>query len=274
MEIPDATLLRRWQQSSDSEAFALIVTRHSAMVFATCNRILRNRADAEDVTQECFMELGGVRTLVGNSLGGLLHTLATHRSLDRIKRESRRREREIRYAMGRPTSCTVGWDDIQPHIDEAISNLPIKYRDPIIRHFLEGQTHAEVARALEIADSSVRYRITKGIERVRVDLYRRGVLVSPDAMGTMLGESTTSSVSESLTASLGKLSVAGAGIAPSKSIRPPFARRSLAVTKALGILLLGVVAGLIAWKMRPETTPLDPPSRQGRGGVARGMPGS
>ena len=79
MDIPDATLLQRWQRSSDSEAFATIVARHSAMVFTTCNRILRNTADAEDVTQECFMELGGVRKLVGNSLGGLLHTLATHR---------------------------------------------------------------------------------------------------------------------------------------------------------------------------------------------------
>ena len=115
MDHSDTTLLRRWQRYSDSEAFAELVGRHSAMVFTTSNRILRNNADAEDVTQECFMELGGIRTLLGNSLGGLLHTLATHRSLDRLKSESRRREREIRFAMGRPASYTHSFPLTGPH---------------------------------------------------------------------------------------------------------------------------------------------------------------
>ena len=209
MEVSDTALLRSWQRSSDSEAFAEIVGRHSSMVFATCNRILRNDADAEEVTQECFMELGGVRRLIGDSLGGLLHTLATHRSLDRLKGDCRRREREIRYAMGRPVSCTTGWDDIYPHIDEAIANLPMKYRDCVIRHFLEGQTHAEIARTLGIADSTVRYRIQKGIECVRTDLRHRGVVVSASTMDTALAGSRAETISASLAANLGKLSVAG-----------------------------------------------------------------
>jgi RNA polymerase sigma factor (sigma-70 family) len=262
MDISDATLLRKWQRSSDSEAFATIVARHSAMVFTTCNRILRNSADAEDVTQECFMELGGVRTLYGNSLGGLLHTLATHRSLDRIKRESRRREREIRYAMGRPASYTVRWDDVYPHIDEAIANLPIKYRDSLIRHYLEGQTHAEIACAAGIADATVRYRINKGIERVRTDLHRRGVIVSTASMGAMFGENIPDTVSASLSASLGKLSVAGAGNAPSTPRTTVFTGRTLAATKAVGIIVIVALAGFIAWTLRTATAPVESPTGQ------------
>jgi len=257
MDISDVALLRRWQQSSDSEAFTLLVMRHSGMVFNTCNRILRNRADAEDVTQECFMELGAVHTLVGNSLGGLLHTLATHRCLDRLKRESRRREREIQYAMGRPSSYTVGWDDIYPHIDEAIASLPVKYRESIIRHFLKGQTHAEIGRELGIADPTVRYRINKGIERVRRDLHRRGITASASVVGTALGESTSEMVSANLAANLGKLSLAGAGNTTFRSTPLPTRGRTLAMTKALSILLIGAIFGLLVWMLRSETPPVN-----------------
>ena len=262
MESSDTSLLRKWQRNSDSEAFATLVARHSGMVFATCNRILRNSADAEDVTQECFMELGGVRTLVGDSLGGLLHTLATHRSLDRLKRESRRREREIRYALGRPTSYAVGWDDIYPHIDEAIANLPMKYRDSIIRHFLQGQTHAEIACAAGIADSTVRYRIDKGIKRVRTDLHRRGVIMSADAMGSMLGASNADAHSANLKASLGKLSVAGAGNVPSTPRAVPSRKSTLVASKVFGIIVLAALAGLIAWTLKTGTPPVESPTSQ------------
>lgn len=259
MEISDTTLLRRWQRSADSEAFAEIVARHSAMVFATSNRILRNPADAEDVTQECFMELGGVRTLLGNTLGGLLHTLATHRSLDRIKSDSRRREREIRYAMGRPVSCTTGWDDLQPHIDGAIANLPIKYRECLIRHYLEGQTHATVAQTLGIAESTVRYRLTKGIERVRADLRRKKVIATTDSLGTLLDDSRSATPSTVLATNLGKLSVAGPGPAVPSPTAVALASGTIIAKKALTVVLLIGLAGLLAWTVKPGAPPSNTP---------------
>ncbi|MCH9057310.1 MAG: hypothetical protein IIB55_01640, partial [Planctomycetes bacterium] len=48
---------RRRDYQRDAEAFAEIVTRHAGMVFATCNRILGDRAAAEEVAQECFLAL-------------------------------------------------------------------------------------------------------------------------------------------------------------------------------------------------------------------------
>jgi RNA polymerase sigma factor (sigma-70 family) len=261
MESSDTALLRKWQRSSDSEAFAEIVRRHSSMVFATCNRILRNEADAEDVTQECFMELGGVRRLIGDSLGGLLHTLATHRSLDRLKGESRRREREIRYAMGRPTSCTIAWDDLSPHIDEAIANLPMKYRDAVIRHFLEGQTHVEIARTARTAESTVRYRIQKGIERIRVDLRHRGVIVSTSAMGKALGGSRSEAISANLAANLGKLSLAGATSAASAPPTAGTLREAFQLRKVLGVLAIAGLVGLLLWGLhRERATLVSPPA--------------
>ena len=78
----DAALFQRWIATRDADAFAEIVSRHSAMVYGTCRRVLRNPADAEDVTQECFMELARAGRPVRCPLGAWLHTTAVRRSLD------------------------------------------------------------------------------------------------------------------------------------------------------------------------------------------------
>ena len=87
MPIPsDSLLLKRWYERRDAEAFDELVSRHAAMVYATCRRVVGNDADASDVTQECFYVLarGGLR--IRRSLAGFLHRLARHRALNLRKR--------------------------------------------------------------------------------------------------------------------------------------------------------------------------------------------
>ncbi len=54
MSVTDNDLLTHWIENRDAEAFRAIALRHSPMVYATCQRILRNAADAEDVTTARF----------------------------------------------------------------------------------------------------------------------------------------------------------------------------------------------------------------------------
>ncbi|MFC1734467.1 sigma factor, partial [Candidatus Hydrogenedentota bacterium] len=52
-------------------------TRHSAMVYGTCRRVLGDSVESEDVAQECFIALTEERRIeerAGASLGGWLHT--------------------------------------------------------------------------------------------------------------------------------------------------------------------------------------------------------
>ncbi len=94
MTTQDSMLLQAWQARRDADAFRELVRRHGDMVYATCRRILRNEADAEDVAQECFVQLARSARDVKASLVGWLHRVATHRSLDLMRREARRRRRE------------------------------------------------------------------------------------------------------------------------------------------------------------------------------------
>ena len=68
MSTTDVGLWERWKAARDPDAFAEIVSRHSSMVFSASKRVLGNAADAEEVVQECFLELLGLRARIHSSL--------------------------------------------------------------------------------------------------------------------------------------------------------------------------------------------------------------
>ena len=78
MRTSDSALLERWRARRDAEAFNEIVSRYAGVVYATCRRVLKNDADAEDVTQECFLWLAREDVHIRACLGGWFHRLAFH----------------------------------------------------------------------------------------------------------------------------------------------------------------------------------------------------
>lgn len=209
----DVALFEQWTMTHDADVFADIVSRYSAMVYGTCTRILGNTSEAEDVAQECFIELAQSDAAIKRSLGGWLHTMATRRSLDRIKAEKRRKGREARFAAKTGGYAEPDWHDLKAHIDEAIAELPETLRVPVVCRFLEGRTHEAIAESLGVSRSTVQYRQRKGLEEVRKKLKRRGVIVGVAALAALLQTNLAEAVAlktapASLTAALGKLAIA------------------------------------------------------------------
>ena len=210
MSASDIALLERWLAHRDAEAFAELVSRHTSMVYATCRRILRNDADAEEIAQECFVNLirsSPKRAGGWLSLGGWLHTTATRRCLDRLRSGKRRKVREDRYANEHPPVEEPEWDDVQRYVDEIIADLPEKLRYPVVAHFLEGETHAEVAQKLGISRSTVTSRIAKGIDLVRKRMKRRGITITVSALASLLTIEAAEAAPPALSAALGKMAL-------------------------------------------------------------------
>lgn len=210
METSDQRLLQDWCNRRDARAFQSIVQRHTSMVFHTALRILRNRGDAEDVTQTCFETLVKVREPGKiRSLGAWFHGMATNLSLNHLRTISRRKKREHRYVNNKEESEQGdSWEEILPHIDEAIRSLEDSCRYSIVAHFLEGRTHAEIAKDMEVSRSTVSRNIDKGVKQVEVILKKKGV-VPGAALGPFLASQLSSAtvVEASLLASLGKLAL-------------------------------------------------------------------
>jgi len=214
----DLALLAQWDRRGDAEAFREIVARYVDLVFGTCRRVLGNDADAEDVTQECFMRLARDPRQVRRSLGGWLHTLATHRSLDFLRAQSRRRERETRFAEEQPVTVAREWADIQDAVDEAIECLPSKQRHVIVAHFLQGKTQEAIATDLGVTRPAVSYHVREGVSNLRAILQRRGVGLAAGALvaGAMTG--MADAAPPDLAAKLGRLALVGAKRLPVKTI--------------------------------------------------------
>lgn len=243
MPANDSTLLTRWTRDRDAEAFAEIVARHSAMVYATCTRILRDPTEAEDVTQECFLKLTTFRRPRRQSLGGLLHSLATNEAINRLKARSRRTKREQRYASNAPVDPGPQWEDISNLVDEAIAQLPERLQYPLVAHFLEGRTQVAIAQELSLDESTVRYRIRKGIGLVRTFLKKRGVTITTAALATLLSSNAAQAAPATLCATLGKIAIAGAHSAPA-AISSTAALTTLGATVLMTKKVALIVTGL------------------------------
>ena len=252
----DRAVLERWIIRRDAEAFRALVQRYSDMVFATCRRILGNASEAEDVAQECFEALAQVESAPrARSLGPWLHGVATKRSLQHLRSDKRRKEREKRFADSRERRTEVQWDDIYAYVDQAIMELPERLRAPLIAHFFEGQSHVVIAERMEASRQVVTYRIAKGIQGIRKSLRRQGIRVAASALAVMIGMNCAEPAPATLKATLGKLALAGReGAVPADttitggrtSLLPgPVAMKVLAVCGATAVI------GTVAFLARP-----------------------
>ena len=239
----DSILLRRWMADGDAEAFNELVQRHANMVYATSWRILRNRAEAEDVVQDCFLRLSEAARDIRTSLGGWLHAAAVSRSLDLIKRDSRRRERERHFAERQGDTHEMVWGDIEDFIDEAIAGLPDELRTPVVAHFLERQTHDAIARETGIPRRTVSHRIGLGVESIRKYLAERGIVAGSVALTAALSTHVAEGAPAALTASLGKIAMSGIHHATTGGLKAAsLSSGSLFTGKAVVAALVLVVA--------------------------------
>ena len=175
----DRVLLTRFVRDGDEGAFAEIVRRHSSLVFGVCHRTLRDRQAAEDAFQATFLVLaqsaGRIRRRT--SLGSWLHGVACRVSLRALAKRQRRREKccPMNTISTEPTLQDVGEIYEQQLLDAELRELPEKYREPLVLHYLQGLSNQQVADRLDVSVSCVEGRVKRGKKELRLRLTRRGM---------------------------------------------------------------------------------------------------
>ncbi len=183
-DLSDGELLDRFLRCGDEAreiAFAALVERHVPMVFRVCQQTLKDHHDAQDAVQVTFLVLarqaGAIRKR--ESVSSWLFGVA-RRAAGRIRMEgSRRRRFELRAAERTPRpECDwvqPGDSDPYPELHAEIERLPEKYRVPIVLCYLEGLTHEQAAGRLRWPLGTVKTRLSRARERLRVQLEKRGL---------------------------------------------------------------------------------------------------
>ena len=126
---------------------------------------LSNEQDREDVFQATFLLLarkaGSIRKRqsVGSWLHGVAHRLAVRCRIQ----DNRRRvyERQVPMQREATSQASEAWEELQTLLDEAIAELPEKYRSALVLCYLEDHTHEEAARRLGCRLTTFRSRVAR-----------------------------------------------------------------------------------------------------------------
>lgn len=210
----EESLLSRYVRTRDAEAFGELVARHKDMVYAVCRRILRNRTDAEDAAQECFLALMRQPERAQGSPAGWLHRVAVRCAIDLARQETARKAREAKAMKEEAVSADAPpWEEVSGQVDEAIDALPDDLRVPMIRYYLEGRRQEDIATELGVTQATVSKRVDRGTEELRLRMTKAGVTVSGAALVTLLSANAVEAAPATLSSALGHMAATGPGAA-------------------------------------------------------------
>jgi RNA polymerase sigma factor (sigma-70 family) len=219
-EQADAELLARFVRQRDEGAFEVLVHRHGPIVWGVCRRLLTRTEDAEDAFQAAFVVLlrraGSIRdgSLLGNWLYGVAYRVAVRARARAVRRAAREKQGILTEPAATATETTTDWQHL---LHEELFRLPEKYRRPIVMCYLNGKTNEEAAAALGWPVGTVKGRLSRARQLLRVRLAGRGICLAGAALtGTLSAARLDAAVPPALMQSTLTGAVTGmtAGISP------------------------------------------------------------
>lgn len=141
-----------------------IVREHGSLVFGTAWRILGHAADAEDVTQDVFLEAyQWPITRPVRSWGGLLRRLSACRALDRLRQRKNNVPIDglaIMTADAGPEEEAVG-NELAARLREKLALLPPREGTVFCLRYFEDLSYQDIAELLTITPGAVAAALCK-----------------------------------------------------------------------------------------------------------------
>ncbi|HEY9283698.1 MAG TPA: RNA polymerase sigma factor [Pyrinomonadaceae bacterium] len=182
MSVADAGLkgpsdleLAQKSAAGDGEAFEQIYRRHFRRVYALCLRMLGDPTQAEDLTQDVFVNLfNKIGSFRGESaFTTWLHRMTVNQVLMYFRKASTRSELTTEEGET-PVQIVRGTEDpnAMPVVDRislerAIAQLPPGYRTVFVLHDVEGYDHDEIARTLGVSEGTSKSQLHKARLKLR-----------------------------------------------------------------------------------------------------------
>jgi RNA polymerase sigma-70 factor, ECF subfamily len=173
----DLELVKRAQEG-DSEAFAALFHAHKGRVYSICMRMTNNTAQAEDLTQDAFLQVfRKLSTFKGNSaLSTWLYRIAVNTVLMHFRKKALKQisldepssqdAKQVRREYGSRDGRLSGSVD-RITLTRAIKDLPAGYRRIFLLHEVEGYEHQEIAKLLDCSVGNSKSQLHKAKLRIR-----------------------------------------------------------------------------------------------------------
>ena len=190
MHLDDQSFLELSKKNKD-KAFNYLVDAYSSKVFNTCINLLRNKEDAEDVTQEVFTAIYlSLNTFSGGSkLSTWIYSIALNKSKEFLRKKTRKKRSGMMMTIEKDDSHIVPTATIEFNhpgillenkertqvlfdaIDELAENQKIAYT----MHKIEGMSYTEIAELTELSVSSIEslmFRAKKKLQQLLENYYK------------------------------------------------------------------------------------------------------
>lgn len=159
----------------DRTAFAQLVERWQTRLINFFYRSTGNRADAEDLAQETFIELhrAAPRYKAQGTFNAYIFTLARRRLIDSYRKKSRRPLDFVdpgEYFMQSQPEESDQSREIEEAFHRALSGLPNNQRNAILMLQQQGLSYEEIAQALDASVSAVKTWIHRARTHLRTEL--------------------------------------------------------------------------------------------------------
>lgn len=162
-------------------AFEEIYQRHHRRVYSICLRMLQNATEAEDLTQDVFIQL---YRKIGSFRGDSAFTTWLHRlTVNQVLMHFRKRNVKFEKTTEEgdtPVQIVGGTENPRkmPVVDKiaienAISQLPDGYRNVFVLHDVEGYEHEEVAKILGCSVGTSKSQLHKARLKLRKLLQKK-----------------------------------------------------------------------------------------------------
>ena len=178
----DETLLARLQ-SGDERAIADLAQTYGSKIYQLAFRYLRNREDAEEVTQDVLYKVySKVGAFRGDAaLSSWIYRITFNAAMSRMRttRFQRARDEERQAAsieqdeLGAPSRRDIAdWSEladervlrsqVRRRVFRAILALPAIYRAPVMLRDIQGMSTEEASAMLHVKDQTLKSRLHRG----------------------------------------------------------------------------------------------------------------
>lgn len=206
----DQQLLRLYFEESDNKALETLFARHYPAVFQTVLHLVHNSFDASDIAQATFLRViqSGRSYRPTGSFRSWILTIAVNEA----RQSRRRRKRSVREdwlfdICTRPDSGEkrAVTDDacrreFEQKLEVALERMPARLKEPLVLHYYQDLSQAEIGKILGIAKSSVQMRLVGAVKDLKrsfqaggfgafvplIARYIPGVALSGSSLGTIL----------------------------------------------------------------------------------------
>lgn len=170
-------------KDGDVKAFHAFFYRYNTKVFHFAFHIIREKTEAEEITQDVFLKLWLARAMLGSVINPdtWLFVMVKNRALDQLDKQATRNKLEIdltnqNVTFSNNTEEEIDYRESKKLIADAVEKLPLHQRLVFQLSKDKGLSRDEIAEQLKISPNTVKNHLGSAIKFVRQYLENHGRL--------------------------------------------------------------------------------------------------